>query len=789
VAVKRASSDPGQQLQLSFQGDSYSLAGVGVTYQATEDGSGYFSPSLQEDVFQQVSVQDTMLLHGVDAAQLAESIQFQLQDQATAEQLQDIASLEDYQTATAVPQDFQAVLDSPLPAGLADFSTYGQPAQGYANSPHGTLTVQSPLPSPLTHHDSPGFTYPTPPASQEGQSPSFVQGTIMTSTLPLSSPQQQSGATDSFVQSVISHGGGHVPPASSPLSAAFYTAAMSSSAAVEAALSEVLPVETQSGLYGTLANPSPPPQSPLSATPVPSPLSLSSVPASSSSVSSPLPPVTYAPAQGQVTFPLSPHQSLQSQMMPNSEDPLLSSSPKDFASRKKFDFGGIHSFKLVGNGMVDFGVGNSGLAGIVVDSNGELKFFQTSNHHPAKSLVVTGSTGSNTTVMMGNSSSAFQNKKSEPDSMRKGLSSRSASVHHSSHYHHHHHHNSSRSQRPKLQVALDNLKEEGDDDVFLSPTSIPASPIRVQRKKPRPEPLYIPPHPHPLFQSRLRSPRLCTSSPPPPYTPPPMLSPARNGQGLFCSTTLPHCKNGESSGSDESQQGPATSSDCAPESDATPHINIGQEFQCAIPAWNPDREKANREPSYEHLLWDPGISKFCTDAEVEMYLEFACCAAVPGGGRNKEYALHLLHMCHGNIHEAMLKLMQPTPTLPPGHPLLAYEYTESDRWNAEEMDTFHQGLLKYDKDFRSVAEEIGTKTVKQCIQFYYLWKKVCPEEYKRLRLIRRRQNADYSMRTDVEYEDIKMEDSRIPIMANDVELVSTSSESRLFVCEYPDCSA
>ena len=101
--MKRASSDPGaqhgsssssaspspqpamstsqqqqqqqQQLQLSFQGDSYSLAGVGVTYQTTEDGSGYFSPSLQEDVFQQVSVQDTMLLHGVDAAQLAESIQ------------------------------------------------------------------------------------------------------------------------------------------------------------------------------------------------------------------------------------------------------------------------------------------------------------------------------------------------------------------------------------------------------------------------------------------------------------------------------------------------------------------------------------------------------------------------------------------------------------------------------------------------------------------------------------------------------------------------------------------
>lgn len=39
---------------------------------------------------------------------------------------------------------------------------------------------------------------------------------------------------------------------------------------------------------------------------------------------------------------------------------------------------------------------------------------------------------------------------------------------------------------------------------------------------------------------------------------------------------------------------------------------------------------------------------------VDMYLDFACCAAVPGGGRNKEYALHLLHMCGGNIHVSII---------------------------------------------------------------------------------------------------------------------------------------
>jgi hypothetical protein len=44
---------------------------------------------------------------------------------------------------------------------------------------------------------------------------------------------------------------------------------------------------------------------------------------------------------------------------------------------------------------------------------------------------------------------------------------------------------------------------------------------------------------------------------------------------------------------------------------------------------------------------------------VEMYLEFACCAAVPGGGRNKEYALHVLHMCHGNIHVSISAFHNP----------------------------------------------------------------------------------------------------------------------------------
>lgn len=71
------------------------------------------------------------------------------------------------------------------------------------------------------------------------------------------------------------------------------------------------------------------------------------------------------------------------------------------------------------------------------------------------------------------------------------------------------------------------------------------------KRKHRPEPLIIPPHgnsassgsqpllsPCANFSSRLRSPRIPSldkvhGSTPPPYTPPPMLSPTRRGSGLF----------------------------------------------------------------------------------------------------------------------------------------------------------------------------------------------------------------------------------------------------------------
>lgn len=95
--------------------------------------------------------------------------------------------------------------------------------------------------------------------------------------------------------------------------------------------------------------------------------------------------------------------------------------------------------------------------------------------------------------------------------------------------------------RSKTYHHEDFLSRSDGAGIFRNP-GLSLSPIRA-KKKHRPAPLIIPPHVNSCgFQSRLRSPRLWDGggdgrlkrgSTPPPYTPPPMLSPVRSGSGLF----------------------------------------------------------------------------------------------------------------------------------------------------------------------------------------------------------------------------------------------------------------
>ncbi|KAH1007759.1 hypothetical protein HUJ04_004954 [Dendroctonus ponderosae] len=797
ICVKRTTSDPGQAAHLlQYRSDSFSLDNVEI-YQ---DERQFVTPSLEDEVFSN----NTMMIQGVDPSHLSQ-ISFQSEslddnllikddnlltikeeglldmknegDEDLQElSLDDIASLHEEpmtisQQSIQIPvnQELQAVLNSPLPESLAEFSTYhssknleiqspGYPTHSpgaYARSPH-TFTTQSPLQSPMIRHDSPGFAYPTPPASHEGQSPCFGQNMNVSMVSP----------NDDFGQ-MVERGIDEPPQASSPLSAAFYTSTMSSSAAVEEAIQEILPGESinEDNLY-PLSN-TPPSQSEndsLGLTPVPSPRVTTSMP-------SPHPSNTYSSspkASSQASaLPQWGSGTSATLMLPNSEDPLLSSQPKDFVLKKRIQLNGVPVRLLSNNGLIELNGGN--FTGLLVDANGELKLIQTSSSGCAtKNFVLSNA------QLVTTSSQEIGTKdgrvKVQKLTLAKAVPNQTSTK-------------IITTNRCKI---VNEARREECNDVFLSPTTIPtSSPIKQARKRLRTEPLQLPV----FHQSKLRT----TRSKPQGstrFTPQPILNPQRPGSGLYANIKYKFGEDGSTWG------------DPIPETDSTPHINIGPQNQCTIPTYTSVPKRMSPQPVYEDLLWDPGISS-CTDSEVDMYLEFACCAAIPGGGRNKEYAMHLLHMCGGNIHDAMLRLMQPSPHLPADHPLLAYSYSESDKWTSAETELFHRCLLKFDKDFIRIAEEvrsildkfftisplicvpicifqIKSKSVKQCIQFYYVWKKVCSDEYSRLKALRqmKRNHRNVSDSDDKPYPDVKL-----------LGIADSESPMRNFLCEYPDCSA
>ncbi|XP_046971231.1 zinc finger protein 541 [Vanessa cardui] len=504
--VKRSSSDPGQgspQQEFTFRPELF-----GVSFNSDD---GYFSPALNEDTFQFTT---------------------------TSDQLEELASLEDYATVAASIRErspvtfpssrrLAAVLNSPLPESLADFgachggSPVPSPGIGYTenspglsyttgDSPGLAYTATSPSGSYSTQPESsPGLAYPTPPASHDAHSPAHT-----------------------------------VPRASSPLTAAFFTATMSSQEEVEEALEEVLPEECRS----------------LDA------------------------------------YALEPSTTAR-RIMLNSEDPLLSSSPRDFPNQRSI----------------------------------------RRQHRIAAPI----------TAPL-----------------------------------HQWHDNTT------LQVCV-----EGRDPlpaVFLSPSSVPASPQRRKRRA----------SPAGPYRSRMR--RSIDH-----YTPQPILPPDRDGCGLFMELI------------NEIQADANLLSHM--EDHRLPQINIGVDHQADIPELCNDRIDLHRVP--EQLLWDPGINDGLDDNEVRMFMELAMCAAMPVGGHTREYALQTLGECGGDIRAATLRLMS-RPAAPSQH---------ESRWTPDEVEAFLAGLSQYDKDFFRIAQLIRTKDSKQCIQFYYFWKKVT-KDYKTLYL-------------------------------------------------------
>ncbi|XP_029114583.1 transcriptional-regulating factor 1 isoform X2 [Scleropages formosus] len=235
-----------------------------------------------------------------------------------------------------------------------------------------------------------------------------------------------------------------------------------------------------------------------------------------------------------------------------------------------------------------------------------------------------------------------------------------------------------------------------------------------------------------LFQSRLRSPPAAGEEPA--YTPPPMLSPVRRGSGLFNSVRA------AATGGSVSPATPRvflrrtgsvsanivlTAVGSGEQSvDIEPRINIGPRFQAEIPDVQ-ERSKVEKDIHLAGLLWTPWreLEDPATQQKVDDLVNVACSSVLPGGGTNTEFALHCLFECRGNFLATLEKLLMLKPLRHKANPLAGYHYAGSDKWTTLEKKQLTKALMIHNKDFFLVQKMVKTKTVAQCVEYYYTWKK------------------------------------------------------------------
>ncbi|XP_055225835.1 zinc finger protein 541 isoform X2 [Gorilla gorilla gorilla] len=244
---------------------------------------------------------------------------------------------------------------------------------------------------------------------------------------------------------------------------------------------------------------------------------------------------------------------------------------------------------------------------------------------------------------------------------------------------------------------------------------------RKRKKRPPPKGLFIPPPPSTAgepspagcHQSRLRSPMFlvdcllkglfqCS-----PYTPPPMLSPIREGSGVYFNTL---CSTSTQARPDQLISSMLDQVDgsfgiCVVKDDTKisiePHINIGSRFQAEIPELQ-ERSLAGIDEHVASLVWKPWgdmmINSETQDRVTEL-CNVACSSVMPGGGTNLELALHCLHEAQGNVQVALETLLLQGPHKPRTHLLADYRYTGSDVWTPIEKRLFKKAFYAHKKDF------------------------------------------------------------------------------------------
>ena len=131
---------------------------------------------------------------------------------------------------------------------------------------------------------------------------------------------------------------------------------------------------------------------------------------------------------------------------------------------------------------------------------------------------------------------------------------------------------------------------------------------------------------------------------------------------------------------------------------------VGEKFQVEVPNILTDEERKEYESETikDLQVWRPTN---LPDADVEAYLKLAC----DKYNYSLDQAYALLYWSKQDLLEAEknLEIFTPCP----------------DSWNSYEKLAFEQGYQIYQKDLKEIKEMLPMKTLKEIVEYYYLWKK------------------------------------------------------------------
>ncbi|XP_035279997.1 mesoderm induction early response protein 2-like [Anguilla anguilla] len=214
-----------------------------------------------------------------------------------------------------------------------------------------------------------------------------------------------------------------------------------------------------------------------------------------------------------------------------------------------------------------------------------------------------------------------------------------------------------------------------------------------------------------------------TQSPPDDLTP----SVTSHASDLFRLHLRAHVQVGEGRDSSGGSSDDDSEASSTPSSEGRKDIMVGPQYQALIPPLSP---YACQERAYENedqLLWAPGV------LPGEVVEDFLLRAQGWGGEdgasenptsgdivRDSEQALYELVKCSFNMDEALRRL----------HFNVKVFREELCAWSEEECRNFEHGYRVHGKNFHLIqANKVRTRSVGECVEYYYAWKKSDRHDY------------------------------------------------------------